>query len=508
MPYLFGLTQTMPYGHCSTFAGNDHPNVDHIRVAPDNWKFEGSTSSFEGWQGGMGGLARQSLSFSDMLSADAQAGDQVDDLRDQIEAHGHTFTTTRGNFLPPPVYNIFAEGTLETLKHPARVHEMARAGYGLIALITEEPTLVTTEGLCWNYMTTGTWEHRADLFVEIAPALSAAWCYVPGGAAIMRRFVAVAADIDMAWGQRFNRRRPLPVPHFDFCFFGGLTPRRQRMLAEIAKRGFKVDIIPHSSSLARRDERIPHSRIVLDIKQHHWWDLVSSVRYVTALCCGRPVVAEWRSERFRAGWEGAVRFAPPGELIDVAADQLARWAPLYDAQVAWLRGKPDTLEAAIAKLPAIPEKPNRTVLWPTTPAPVERLDPLRPAPVQPLPQPPGRMGPPHLVEAEPGFELCGMARERLCDPATRRQDRDRQGRHQPNPGHPQVRKPGGCQAEHEEAMRQEIVVLGGLGDAYLVMALYDAFLQSAPAAQHHPDDQKRAPGDRRPVPGRTNPDGR
>jgi hypothetical protein len=37
-PYLFGLTQTMPYGHCSTFAGNDHPNVDHILVAPDNWQ--------------------------------------------------------------------------------------------------------------------------------------------------------------------------------------------------------------------------------------------------------------------------------------------------------------------------------------------------------------------------------------------------------------------------------------------------------------------------------------
>jgi hypothetical protein len=37
-PYLFGLTQTMPYGHCSTFAGNDHKNVDHVIVAPENWK--------------------------------------------------------------------------------------------------------------------------------------------------------------------------------------------------------------------------------------------------------------------------------------------------------------------------------------------------------------------------------------------------------------------------------------------------------------------------------------
>lgn len=33
-PYLFGLTQTMPYGHVSTFAGNDSA-VDHIIVGTD-----------------------------------------------------------------------------------------------------------------------------------------------------------------------------------------------------------------------------------------------------------------------------------------------------------------------------------------------------------------------------------------------------------------------------------------------------------------------------------------
>jgi len=37
-PYLFGLTETMPYGHCSTFAGNDHPDVRHFVVSPTNWE--------------------------------------------------------------------------------------------------------------------------------------------------------------------------------------------------------------------------------------------------------------------------------------------------------------------------------------------------------------------------------------------------------------------------------------------------------------------------------------
>ena len=37
-PYLFGLTETMPYGHASTFAGNEHPEVSHFVVSPTNWE--------------------------------------------------------------------------------------------------------------------------------------------------------------------------------------------------------------------------------------------------------------------------------------------------------------------------------------------------------------------------------------------------------------------------------------------------------------------------------------
>lgn len=37
-PYLFGLTESMPYGHCSTFAGTDHPDVDHFVVPAAAWE--------------------------------------------------------------------------------------------------------------------------------------------------------------------------------------------------------------------------------------------------------------------------------------------------------------------------------------------------------------------------------------------------------------------------------------------------------------------------------------
>jgi hypothetical protein len=338
---------------------------------------------------------RGRLSFNFVLSADAQAGDQVDDLRDQIEAQGHIFVVTRGQFLPPPIQNVFSEGTRETLQHPNRMHEMARAGYALIALVTEQPTLVTREGLVWNYMTSESWERRAEIFVEVAPALTAAWSYVPGAAAVLRRFVRSAADIEMAWGARFDRIRSTAVPQFDFCFFGGMTTRRQRVLAAIAKRGHKLDIIPHSSTLARRDERIPHSKIVLDIKQYHWWELVSSVRYVTALACQRPVVAETRSPHAQRGWENAVRFASPETFAETAAECLAFWAQLYERQVTALKGKPDTIAAAIRMLPTPLPAPRFEVAPPPPPSP--------PARVEPPPHQPGRRGgPPRLLEVQAG----------------------------------------------------------------------------------------------------------
>ena len=37
-PYLFGLKESLPYGHCSTFAGNDHADVDHVIIPAIGWE--------------------------------------------------------------------------------------------------------------------------------------------------------------------------------------------------------------------------------------------------------------------------------------------------------------------------------------------------------------------------------------------------------------------------------------------------------------------------------------
>ena len=328
------------------------------------------------------------LRFNFMLSIDAQAGDQVDDLRDQIEGLGHEFSVSRNRFMPPPWFNLVTEGTSEAT--PARLAPLNGAGYQLVILLTEQPTLVGAEGLVWNYHTSDIWTSRAEVFLQTARHFCAAWCYAPGAADEIRRFVPRAIDIDLGWGKRFEAPRPEVAPKHDFCFFGATTPRRQQVMDALRKRGRSVDVIPHSSTLQARDARIPHSRVVLDIKQYHWWDLASSVRYSTALLCGRPVVAEARSWRARGDWRRVVEFAPEGFFLETAEAALGDWRRAAESQRSALRAKSDTIAAAIALLPEPRDKPLRIV--------PEAL-PIAPA-AEPTPT-----GPPILIDSIRGTNL-------------------------------------------------------------------------------------------------------
>lgn len=282
-------------------------------------------------------------------------GDQVSDLRDQIESLGHEFTAQYDRFMPPPWFNLFCEGTIGAPS--ARLAKLHEAGYQTVLLVTEKPTLVTSEGLVWNYHTgsdSDDWARRANEFYASAPYISAAWCYVPQSTEAIRRFIPRVAEIDVAWGSRFLKPKDIE-PRYDFCFFGSATERRIRVMKALSRQGFSVDIIPHASVLDDRDARIPHSKVVLDIKQHHWWDLVSSMRYVVALGQGRPVVAEHRE--IQGEWAKIVRFCKDGEFIANAISMLENWQAEYVRQLAALKAKPDTMAAAIAVLP----EPNTEV---------------------------------------------------------------------------------------------------------------------------------------------------
>ena len=288
------------------------------------------------------------MNINFMLAPGAEHGELVDDIKDQAETSGHTFSVTRGVFLPPPAVNVFSEGVPEAAaEHAAR---LKARGYRLVVLISEMPTLVTAEGLVWNYWTSESWIERAEGFIRAAPHYAAAWCYVPGAAEIIRRFIPVAADVDLAWGKRFDAARTMPEPQHDFCFYGRPTRRRERVLEDFVRRGHSVDVIPFTTSMAERDARVPLSRVVLDVKQHDWWPLASCQRYLTAISLGRPVVAEDRPAQTRRGWDGIAVFAPEGKFYATAVDVLANWRGEHALQERALRAKPGTIGKALAIL--------------------------------------------------------------------------------------------------------------------------------------------------------------
>lgn len=293
------------------------------------------------------------MHFSYCLSAEAPTLDQAEDLRDQLTAAGHEFVITPRELLPPPWVNLFSEFTPEVTL--ARVRQRAAEGYHLVCLVTEMPTLVTRGGLVWNYHTEPWWLARAELFVDMAPHLTAAWCYVPGAAAQVKRFVPRAAQVDMAYGARFERPRAQREPKHDFCFFGTLTKRRGQIVDTLRRAGFTVDVIPFQT-LAERDSRVLDAKVVLDLKQFEWWPMVSTSRYVTALQLGRPVAAEHRPLTLSAGWEKVVAFAKDdtdAALLATAAAALADWSGLYRRQLAALRARQVTIAKAVTVLPRI-----------------------------------------------------------------------------------------------------------------------------------------------------------
>ena len=321
----------------------------------------------------------RSVKFNFVLSADAQAGDQVDDMRDQIEVLGHEFTVSRGEWIEPPSFNLFCEGVSDASAD--RVAALGQAGYQLIVLVTEKPTLVTHEGLIWNYHTGSVaWNDRAEIFVATAPNFISAWCYAPRAAAKVRRFIPNAVDIDVAWGKRFLVAKPHEKPRYDFGFFGGLTPRRERVLNHIAKRGHSVDVIPHSTPLAVRDSRVANSKVVIEPKQYHWWDLASPIRYMTALCHGRPVVAEARSREAQGRWAKVVSFAPEHAFYETAAAALGHWQELHRRQTAAFKMLPSLVAKAVSLLPVPRSAPVHRFQEPTAQIIIRHHDRSSPAP--------------------------------------------------------------------------------------------------------------------------------
>jgi hypothetical protein len=125
-------------------------------------------------------------------------------------------------------------------------------------------------------------------------------------------------------------------PTFEFGFYGSLTKRRLRILKKLARRvqwnPKGVRIIADFKDQTQRDHIMQEAKVIVQLRKFDDMGLVSSSRCNTALCLGRPVVAE--PHLLSKPWDEIVRFAPS---LDAFYDQcmLARaaWRGVHAAQM-------------------------------------------------------------------------------------------------------------------------------------------------------------------------------
>lgn len=230
--------------------------------------------------------------------------------------------------MEPDWVNVVIEGFT-----PPWVEVMARFkahGAKILILATEEPT---PKGFNWG--TQAEMVKRQEIFPEAAKHCDGILHLVPGEH-VTRWYsqFAPAAQADLGYAPSLLRTRA-PEPDFEFGFYGSLTPRRERILKRLAKmtRAEKaVKIIADFKSQVDRDREMQRAKVILQIRKFDAMGLVSSSRCNTALCIGRPVVAE--PHDLVEPWNQVIDF--PKTMDDFYAKAMiakAAWRGVWASQV-------------------------------------------------------------------------------------------------------------------------------------------------------------------------------
>lgn len=203
--------------------------------------------------------------------------------------------------------NIVVEGfTSEAIRLMAHAHGQ---GARFIILATEEPT---PKG--FNHGTQIEMVKRQQTFPEAAKYADGIIHLVPGDH-VTQWYGQFCPSAPCELGYAPSLVRPQDFePTFDFGFYGSLTKRRLKILKGLAKRAGSqkaVRIIADFKDQTERDRIMREAKVVVQIRKFEEMGLVSSSRCNTALCLGRPVVAE--PHLLSKPWDEIVRFAPSVE---------------------------------------------------------------------------------------------------------------------------------------------------------------------------------------------------
>lgn len=221
--------------------------------------------------------------------------------------------------------NVIVEGFTD---YSIRTLTEARAGGArLLMIATEEPS---DKG--FNQGTQVEMVARQKKFCEAAPLFEGIIHLVPGEHVTKwySQF-APSAHTELGYAPSLVRKDDRIEPDFDFGFYGSLSRRRHRLLKWLANRtGKRIKIMADFGTQAERDREMRRARVLLQIRKFDEMGLVSSSRCNTALCIGRPVVAE--PHELSRPWDEVVRFSPTQDAF--VSDLMITWATWRGAHAA------------------------------------------------------------------------------------------------------------------------------------------------------------------------------
>ena len=185
--------------------------------------------------------------------------------------------------------NVLVEGfTPEIAEVVGQFH--AR-GARFICVATEEPTPTG-----FNHGRDGEMVRRQEAFPLAARYFEAILHLVPGDH-VTRWYAqhAPAAYVELGYAPALVRGGDGREPEYDFGFFGSITRRRMRLLKRLARAINTAKAVRIAGTFPTQEERdriMREARVIVQLRKHEEMGLVSSSRCNTALCLGRPVVAE------------------------------------------------------------------------------------------------------------------------------------------------------------------------------------------------------------------------
>lgn len=212
----------------------------------------------------------------------------------------------------------------------ASIAEGRAGGARFLMLATEEPT---PKG--FNHGTQKEMVQRQELFPEAARMCEGIVHLVPGEH-VTRWYAqfAPAAPAELGFAPTLVRKGPDVEPDYDFGFFGSLSKRRLKILKRLAKMVGTVKavkLVADFAPQADRDREMKRARVIVQLRKFDEMGLVSSSRCNTALCIGRPVVAE--PHEMAQEWDKIVRFSKtPESFYTDAMTVRAAWRWVHNDQ--------------------------------------------------------------------------------------------------------------------------------------------------------------------------------